>query len=209
MGATFGTEFDAPALKQPGPEPGFSLMDPAAPLILTLQFDERSFAFFDAQRRRYFPPERNFIPAHLTLFHALPGEHLASIERDIEAHASRRHPFGLDVTGLQPLGRGVAYALASTELAQLRRDLALHWNDWLKPQDRQNHQPHVTVQNKVHPSAARALLEELSDGFRPFHAEAIGLELWWYRGGPWERVRAFAFDMRGQESLSRAGEGQG
>jgi hypothetical protein len=31
-------------------------MEPAAPLILTLQFDERSFAFFDDQRRRYFPP---------------------------------------------------------------------------------------------------------------------------------------------------------
>ncbi|MGO4523395.1 2'-5' RNA ligase family protein [Microvirga sp. 2MCAF35] len=168
-------------------------MDTAAPLILTLQFDERSFAFFDTQRRRYFPPDRNLIPAHLTLFHALPGEHLPQIEQDIEAISSPYRPFTLDVTGLRPLGRGVAYALASTELAQLRRDLALHWNDWLKPQDRQNHQPHVTVQNKVHPSAARALLEELSDSFQPFQAEAVGLELWWYRGGPWEKVRSFGF----------------
>ncbi|MBA1154975.1 2'-5' RNA ligase family protein [Microvirga mediterraneensis] len=168
-------------------------MEPAAPLILTLQFDERSFTFFDAQRRRYFPPERNFIPAHLTLFHALPGEHLGIIEQDLQRRASGRPPFTLDVTGLRPLGRGVAYALQSTELAQLHRELALHWNDWLKPQDRQNHQPHVTLQNKVHPSAARALLDELRDGFRPFQAQAIGLELWWYRGGPWERARNFRF----------------
>ena len=168
-------------------------MEATAPLILTLQLDEHSHAFFDAQRRRYFPPERNFLPAHLTLFHALPGEHLPRIGQDIAAHASQRPPFTLTVTGLRPLGRGVAYALASPELAGLRRDLALHWNDWLKPQDRQNHQPHVTVQNKVHPSAARALLEELRDGFTPFEVEAVGVELWWYRGGPWERVRGFGF----------------
>jgi 2'-5' RNA ligase len=180
-------------LKQPGPEPGFSLMDHAAPLILTLQFDEPSFAFFDEQRRRYFPPERNFIPAHLTLFHHLPGEHAGTIRQDIEAYASRQHPFTLHVQGLRSLGRGVAYTLESVELAKMRRHLAMQWNDWLNPQDRQNHLPHVTVQNKVDPTAARALLEELSDSFEPFQAEAVGLELWWYRGGPWERVRGFRF----------------
>lgn len=168
-------------------------MDQAAPLILTLQLDEHSFVFFDAQRRRYFPPERNFIPAHLTLFHALPGEHVATIRRDIGACASELKAFSLDVTGLRSLGRGVAYTLVSPELAAMRHHLALKWNDWLKPQDRQNHRPHVTVQNKVDPTQARALLEELSDGFTPFQVEAVGLELWWYRGGPWEKVRTFAF----------------
>lgn len=168
-------------------------MDSAAPLILTLRFDEASFAFFDEQRRRYFPRARNFIPAHLTLFHHLPGDHLALIQHDIETRASGLHPFPLDVTGLRSLGRGVAYTLEAAELPELRRDLALKWNDWLKPQDRQNHKPHVTVQNKVHPSAARALLEELGDTFQPFRTEATGLELWRYRGGPWEHVRGFRF----------------
>jgi hypothetical protein len=184
-------------------------MDQIAPLILTLQLDERSFAFFDAQRRRYFPPERNFIPAHLTLFHALPGEHLSKIARDIEDHASGRPPFTLTVTGLRSLGRGVAYTLASSDLAQLRRQLAVTWNDWLKPQDRQNHQPHVSVQNKVDPTQARALLEDLRESFVPFRVEAVGLELWWYRGGPWQKVQTFIFEARGQEPLSRVGEGQG
>lgn len=168
-------------------------MSTTAPHILTLQFDERSFAFFDEQRRRYFPPERNFIPAHLTLFHALPGEQVEKIQKDIEVRASDQKPFRLDVTGLRPLGRGVAYALASAELTAMRRYFALAWNDWLKPQDRQNHNPHVTVQNKVDPTQARALLEDLSDSFRPFQVEAVGLDLWWYRGGPWEHVRGFRF----------------
>ncbi|MEE1610696.1 2'-5' RNA ligase family protein [Microvirga sp. CF3016] len=170
-------------------------MDTTAPLILTLQFDERSFAYFDEQRRRYFPPERNFIPAHLTLFHALPGEQLEKVQRDIEVRASDQKPFSLDVTGLRPLGRGVAYALASVELTDIRRHFALVWNDWLKSQDRQNHRPHVTVQNKVDPTQARALLEELSDSFTPFQVEAVGLELWWYRSGPWEKVRTFVFEQ--------------
>lgn len=168
-------------------------MDPLAPLILTLRFDDRSFAFFDAQRRRYFPPQRNFIPAHLTLFHALPGEHLASIAHDIETYASRQRLFHLDVTGLRPLRRGVAYSLVAPELTQLRRHLARQWNDWLKPQDRQNHNPHVTVQNKVDPTQARALLEDLSEGFQPFQVVATGLDLWWYRGGPWEKAKSFDF----------------
>jgi hypothetical protein len=168
-------------------------MDTIAPLILTLRFDERSFTFFDEQRRRYFPKERNFIPAHLTLFHALPGEHLVEIQQDIEALASQHQPFTLHVTGLRSLGRGVAYTLASPELGGMRRHFALQWNDWLKPQDRQNHNPHVTVQNKVDPTQARALLEELRDGFRSFQVQAVGFELWWYRGGPWERTRGFDF----------------
>jgi 2'-5' RNA ligase len=170
-------------------------MDTNAPLILTLQLDERSFSFFDEQRRRYFPKERNFIPAHLTLFHALPGEHLVKVQQDIEALASQHQPFTLDVTGLRSLGRGVAYTLASPDLAEMRRRLATTWSGWLKPQDRQNHNPHVTVQNKVDPTQARALLEDLSESFMPFKVEAIGMNLWWYRGGPWEKVRSFAFSL--------------
>jgi hypothetical protein len=99
------------------------------------------------------------------------------------------------VTGLRSLGRGVAYTLVSSDVANIRRHLAMKWNAWLKPQDRQNHNPHVTVQNKVHPSAARALLEELTDGFQTFQVEAIGLELWWYRGGPWEKATSLGFHV--------------
>ncbi len=168
-------------------------MDQSAPLILTLQIDERSFAFFDAQRQRSFPPDRNFIPAHLTLFHKLPGERLDTIRRDVEAAAAAQQPFRLDVTGLRSLGRGVAYTLASSDLASLRQGLAHKWDPWLGSQDRQKHQPHVTVQNKVEPSDAKVLLAELSEAFTPFQATALGLDLWWYRGGPWERAGSFLF----------------
>jgi 2'-5' RNA ligase len=168
-------------------------MDQTAPLILTLTFDERSFAFFEAERRRSFPPERNLIPAHLTLFHKLPGEHLDAIKRDIDTLTSAQPPISLEVTGLRSLGRGVAYTLLSPELASLRQGLAQGWEAWLGPQDRQKHQPHVTVQNKAEPQEARALLSELTDAFQPFTATGVGLDLWWYRGGPWEKARGFPF----------------
>ncbi|MXQ11221.1 2'-5' RNA ligase family protein [Microvirga makkahensis] len=164
-----------------------------APLILTLALDEHSFAFFDAQRRRSFPPERNFIPAHLTLFHHLPGDQLESIQEVIAQRCSVQGCFPLQVTSLRSLGRGVAYVLHSVELAALRSSFAREWAQWLTPQDRQKHQPHVTVQNNVDPQAARALLAELTAAFVPFEATGIGLDLWWYRGGPWEKVRRYSF----------------
>jgi 2'-5' RNA ligase len=168
-------------------------MTDAAPLILTLAMDERSFIFFDEQRRRYFPPARNFIPAHLTLFHHLPGAHIEKIQDVIEGEAAGRGCFPLDVTGLRSLGRGVASALQSQELADLRHHLASECAHWLIPQDRQKHQPHITVQNNVEPPNARALLTTLSESFVPFEVQGIGLDLWWYRGGPWEKVRGFTF----------------
>ena len=155
--------------------------------------DERSSALFEQLRQRHFPPERNVIPAHLTLFHKLPGEYLDTIERSIEAQALAQRPFPLDVTGLRSLGRGVAYTLLSPELASLRQGLAQRWEGWLGPQDRQKHQPHVTVQNKVEPQDAKALLSELTDSFEPFTGTGVGLDLWWYRGGPWEKARGFSF----------------
>jgi len=115
------------------------------------------------------------------------------IQDVIEERCVAQPCFRLDVTGLRSLGRGVAYVLQSAELADLRGSLALQWAQWLTPQDRQKHQPHVTVQNNVDPQTARALLQELSETFKSFQATAIGLDLWWYRGGPWEQVRRFSF----------------
>jgi 2'-5' RNA ligase len=167
-----------------------------APLILTLALDERSFAFFDGERRQYFPADRNFIPAHVTLFHHLPGDELAAIGATLAAVTRAHNPFSVAVTGLRPLGRGVAYRLESSALAVLRGELAARWKDWLTPQDAQRFQPHVTIQNKADPAQARALLQRLEQGFSPFSVKAEGLHLWRYLGGPWEAVETFRFAER-------------
>lgn len=165
-----------------------------APLILTLTLDEASQAFFDAQRKKYFPAEINYLGAHLTLFHALPGKEETVICNQLaEVAAGQRRPLPLAATGLKFMGRGVLYTLSNPDLPALHRRLQQQWQPWLSAQDQQGLRPHITVQNKVDPTVARALHEELAASFQPFEATGTGLALWAYRGGPWEARQTFAF----------------
>ena len=167
--------------------------DAGAPLILTLQMDERSQGRFDRLRELHFPPERNYLRAHLTLFHKLPGEREAEISAGLREVCRDREPITLSATGLRFLGRGVAYELSSPGLEALRRDLARRWEPWLGAQDRQGFKQHVTVQNKVSPEQARALHQELQATFTPFEVAGLGLSLWRYLGGPWESAATHLF----------------
>ena len=165
----------------------------SCPLILTLRLDLASSAFFEAERQRHFPPDRNVIPAHVTLFHHLPGEREAAIQHDLREATGEHAPFALVVDGLRFLGRGVAYRLRSEEFTALRERLSRRWAADLTPQDRQKIAPQVTVQNKVDPARARALFERLSARFEPFPVRAEGLLLWRYLGGPWSLSGGFDF----------------
>ena len=166
------------------------------PLIVDLLLDDEAQARFDRLRRAHFPPERLVVGAHVTLFHALPGERQAEV-RDVVASLVDRPPFAVRVTGVVSLGRGVAFALHSDELAALHRDLQRAFAPDLTPQDRQPLRAHVTVQNKVPPERARALHAELAAGFTPYDVPATGLGLWRYAGGPWEPLARFPFHHGG------------
>ena len=158
--------------------------DAAKPLILTLALHPDDQERLNVLRRSHFPPERNYLAAHVTLFHKLPGHEQAAVLADLD-DVSARAPFDVDVTGVRSLGRGVALTLASPELLAVRAELAGRWQLWLGPQDSQPFKPHVTVQNKVTPERARALHEQLAAAFVPHHIRATGLALWTYLGGPW------------------------
>ena len=56
----------------------------------------------------------------------------------------------------------------------------------LVPQDAGGWRPHVTIQNKVAPQAAKALAARLEADFTRRPLAITGLASWWYRGGPWE-----------------------
>ena len=154
------------------------------PQILTLVLDEPSQERFDALRREHFPPERNHLQAHVTLFHALPGEQERALAADLDELA-RRPAYDVDVVRVRSLGRGVAYDLRSPVLAAQRQELARRWSPWLTRQDAAPHAPHVTVQNKVDPQTARELHASLAASFTPEGVPARGLGLWRYLGGPW------------------------
>lgn len=164
------------------------------PLLVTLAFEESAFQHFDALRKRYFPPKRNFLPAHITLFHHLPGHEQRAVAEVLEKAASRYSPFNLETTGLWMLGRGVAYHIASLDAEALRGQLAESFNEWLTPQDKtRSFKPHITIQNKVTPQEAKALFDTLNASFTPRHFQATGLKLWRYVGGPWEFVADYPF----------------
>ena len=164
------------------------------PLIVTAALDEGAFAWFDDLRQSHFPRHRNKVPAHVTLFHALPGEHQSKVVQTLKAACQRRRPLPIDVRSPWSLGRGVAYRLASPDLEALRQELALAFSPWLTRQDQAPYRPHITVQNKVEPEDARELLEQLQMEFEPFEIFAEGLLLWRYLGGPWALVERFRFD---------------
>ncbi len=159
--------------------------------VVTVRLDAPSQARFEALRQRYFPLHRNVIPAHLTMFHALPRA--GWVSEAMELATAETAAFPMAVRGLKLLGRGVAYALFARELMALQAELAGVFGEVLPAQDRQRFQPHVVVQNKGAPEAARALLRELEAGFVPWTVRAEGLDLWHYMGGPWEHARTFAF----------------
>ncbi|GEP08285.1 2'-5' RNA ligase family protein [Methylobacterium gnaphalii] len=167
--------------------------EPIPPLILTLQMEEDAFARFEELRRQHFPKALNKIPAHATLFHALPGAEEAGITETIDTSCRATHPPEVKVTGLRFTGRGVAFVLESEALSAFRGRLATAFEPWLTPQDRQGWRPHVTVQNKVEPGTARALLAELERDFVPFRFTAPGVLLWRYLDGPWEPRAALLF----------------
>lgn len=168
--------------------PGLVMSGPATtvPLILTLALHPDDQARFDRLRALHFPPDRNLVPAHVTLFHHLPGAELDEIQALLAAEAASVPPFPVEASGLRFLGRGVAYELRAGELLALRARLARAWQAWLTPQDAQGFRPHVTIQNKAQPEAARALRDAMQAGFAPFAVRAVGLRLWHYLGGPWE-----------------------
>jgi 2'-5' RNA ligase len=170
--------------------------DRVPPLIVTLLLDPHSQRRFDVLREAHFPPERNHLAAHVTLFHALPGEAESQVRSDL-AELARRSSFPVAVPGLRSLGRGVAYVLESAELAALHRELAGRWRHDLTRQDSQPLRPHVTVQNKVTPERAQALLADLQSRFSPYEVRAEGLALWRYVGGPWEPLAVERFSEPG------------
>lgn len=163
------------------------------PLILTALFEPDTQARFQRLRDSHFPPERNIVPAHLTLFHHLPGGEIDAIRARLSQIARLTPAAAADVVGLRSLGKGVAFTIRAPELEAVRAELADAWATLLVPQDRQGWRPHVTVQNKVRPEEARALLAKLEADFAPWRADLVALRLWRYLNGPWEALGEFRF----------------
>ena len=164
----------------------------SAPLIVTALFGDGDNGWLQELRRAHFPPERNRVPAHLTLFHQLPPSAEGELHRRMAACAAAPAPRAA-IAGLMDLGGGTALRVESEALEDIRLDLAAGLHGLLTPQDSGRWTAHVTIQNKVEPKEARRLQQMLRGRFDGRPLALKGLATWRYLGGPWEPVRTFPF----------------
>jgi len=164
-----------------------------APLIVTAELGPADLATLDSLRRRHFPPERNRLAAHLTMFHAVPALLEPELKQRLAAIAASSPPPAATLAGLMDLGGGVALRIISDDLEAIRDDLGEAFRGSLTQQDSHGWRPHVTIQNKVAPKVARALLGELELGFEPRPLVIAGLAYHHYEGGPWRVGKRYAF----------------
>jgi hypothetical protein len=159
--------------------------DAPAPIIVTALMGAADFAWADGLRRAHFPPERNWLSAHITLFHHLPPSALDEIAGRLKRLCAGPPPVAR-LTDVMLLGRGVAYRVDSPELLAMRSELADAFAGMLTPQDQAKPRLHITVQNKVTPDVAKALAQQLRADFRARPIAIAGLAAWHYRDGPWD-----------------------
>jgi hypothetical protein len=173
----------------------------ADPFILTAVLPPDLQGFAEGLRRAHFPPERNHLHAHVTLFHAFAPALLEELCTFIPRVAAEFAPPQGAVKGVMDLGKGTAIALEAPELLALRGLIAEHFRGSLTSQDLHDPRPHITIQNKVTKDEARALQASLAPLLALWIAKSRfafpALALHRYRGGPWEHVKTCAF--RGRE----------
>lgn len=168
-------------------------MSDPAPLVVTAELPPDLQAWATRLRRAHYPPERNRLDAHVTLFHALPPSCETELRERLAAAARDNPPPRARLEGVMALGRGTALRISSPATLALRADLAGRFHGLLMPQDMPVPRLHVTIQDKVTPAVARALQAELAGQVEPRDFRFAGLALHRYRGGPWETVKRWSF----------------
>lgn len=163
-----------------------------APLLVTAELPEDVLAWADGLRRAHYPPERNRLRAHVTLFHALPPSAEGEVRR-LLGELARAAPPEARTSGIFNLGKGTAFDIDSPGMVALHGQIADRMHGLMTRQDAKKLRLHVTVQNKVTPEAARALQAELRSGFaeRRFRFRGLGLYAW--EDGLWRELRIFPF----------------
>ena len=171
---------------------------PPAPYIVTGELPADVLAWADGLRRAHFPPERNWLKAHVTLFHSFAPSLRDELPAFLAQMAGEYAAPKAEVAGLMDLGGGTAIALRSAGLLAIRERIAERFRDMLTRQDQGGKRLHITIQNKVSRAEALALQRDLAGQLphRGFAFTGLGLHI--YRNPHWEAVATWSF--RGKES---------
>ena len=164
----------------------------AAPLLITAELPPQVLGWADALRREHYPPERNRLRAHVTLFHALPPSAEDEVRRLLGLLARNPAP-SATITGVMKLARGTALDIASPAMVELHGLIAERLHGLLGPQDARRLRLHITIQNKVQPREAKALQTEMGRNLEPraFRFRGFGLYAW--KEGLWYPIADYPF----------------
>lgn len=163
-----------------------------SPLLITALLGDADFAWADGLRRAHYPAARNEVPAHIMLVHHLPPAREGEIRRLLAELARSAPPRGR-LSKVMRFQRGVALAIDSPELEDVRDTIADHFVRDLIPVDQAADRLHITIQDKVSTEEAKALHTAMSAEFCARPVAIAGLGLWSYRDGPWEKVARYVF----------------
>ncbi|PNU04637.1 hypothetical protein A8V01_19315 [Novosphingobium guangzhouense] len=163
-----------------------------APLLVTAELPPDLVGWADSLRRAHYPPERNRLRAHVTLFHALPPSVEGELIEVLGALA-RAAPPRARIDGLMKLDAGTALAIDSPDMVELHGAIAERMHGLLTDQDSRPLRLHVTIQNKVTRQAAQALQAQLRPTLHPIPFRFRGFGLYAWEAGLWRPIRLISF----------------
>lgn len=171
-------------------------MTRSASLLIVAQLPESVQHWADGLRRAHYPPAKNRLAAHVTLFHGLPPSAADEVHRRLASCAADAPPLPARFAGLMDLGDGTALALECAGLQALHTDLADQLSGVIQQRDDRPLRPHVTIQAKVAPDAARQLQRDLRDLAFPPPFRLHGLASHRWTGDLWAFEREWPFRGR-------------
>jgi hypothetical protein len=150
-------------------------------------------ARLDALRRTHYPPDRNRVPAHCTLFHAIPGMVAPELAATLARLTATTPPPRARIDRIIDLDGGTALGLASADLAHVREELADHFHGLLTGGDAVPPRFHITLQNKVDRRTAHILQAELAGTWRAIDTPIPAIAVHRVIDGAWLPVGTWRF----------------
>jgi len=188
----FSRDFASKALDNKIPPYSIRAEEPV--YVLTLRTSDEIAQQMQWLRQRWFPADRLKVPAHVTLFHALPGSRLPQVEEQIMELTQQTPQFEISSGRVQRMRKGVLVNLrdGDAEVRYLFDTLRDNFYEWLIEQDK-SCKAHWTIQNKEEDQDR--VDEAYWDTYRTGSCLgwATGLVLWNYNDGHWVKEKEFEF----------------
>jgi hypothetical protein len=163
------------------------------PFIVTAVLPPDILAWADGLRRQHYPPDRNRLVAHVTLFHSFAPSLRDELRGVLAEMAGEFSAPSASINDTLDLGSGTALAVKSSGMDQIRALIAEHFHGALTAKDLHEPRLHITIQNKVIRRLAIALQQELAISLRARDFAFRGLALHIYRTTHWDTVGEWPF----------------